>query len=238
MSYNFLRDASSIRNSFLCRYDTLNGYTTDFNTNGDVDGWDVYTNVYLYGCWNGVLFGSISEKEAYIGRTDTFIPVSAENFRFIKIMMKITSNDTSKTTPEVGKIRWTRLGDSSWDSDKEYEFDIYADDEWHLYQIDMGPAQWWVGSITNLRIYPIFDGWKEDKFAIKYITVYSPDTYVCTNTSCDYYTNYVHECPGAGSRGYAQAGTSQSLYTTVSGISDELSINIDGYGYENIFFRE
>jgi len=46
MSYNFLRDAISIDNSPLCRYDTSDSYSSDFNINGDVDGWDVYYNTH------------------------------------------------------------------------------------------------------------------------------------------------------------------------------------------------
>ena len=56
MSYNFFRDARSISNSFLCRYDNVDGYATDLTKNGDVDGWDLYHNIYLYGSWEGKLF--------------------------------------------------------------------------------------------------------------------------------------------------------------------------------------
>ena len=38
MAVNFLQEAKYIRNYTLCRYDSRFGYTTEFNTNGDVDG--------------------------------------------------------------------------------------------------------------------------------------------------------------------------------------------------------
>ena len=77
MAYNFLRKARSIKNSFLCRNDTLNGYQTDITLNGVFDGWDVYEHVYLYGSWNGILFGTSNARDCYIGRTLSIAPVVA-----------------------------------------------------------------------------------------------------------------------------------------------------------------
>jgi len=69
MSYNFLRDARSIKNSFLCRHDSLDGYSSDFHVNGNVDGWDEYNHVYLYGCWNScLLYTSPSPRDATLSR--------------------------------------------------------------------------------------------------------------------------------------------------------------------------
>ena len=50
MSHNLLKNALSITNSDLCFYDNADAYFTDFNVNGDVDGWDVYHNIYLQVC--------------------------------------------------------------------------------------------------------------------------------------------------------------------------------------------
>lgn len=230
MSYNFFRDARSISNSFLCRYDNTNGYATDFSTNGDVDGWDLYNNIYLYGCWEGMLFGTSYDRECYVGRTNPFAYIEAETYYLIRVMMKITSNEDVKPGPTKGKIRWVRYGDVVWNTAKEYEFDIVVDDSWHLYEIDMSPAQWWQGNINNIRVYPFIDGWAGDQFAIKYIQIGSLDTWSCLNTQCAYYANYSHPCPGAGSRGSCRAGESKSRYTTISGVNDELIVNINDYG--------
>ena len=91
----------------------------------------------------------------------------------IKIMMKITNNNPDKIVGGLttGKIRWTTITDDVWDSDKEIEFDITADDKWRLYTINVGPERYWVGYINNLRIYPFTDGWEKDQFAIKYIKI-------------------------------------------------------------------
>jgi len=185
-------------------------------------------------CWNSVLFGNSYERDCYISRSNVFQYVGAENYYFVKIMMKITNNNSDKAVQGLttGRIRWTTLSDGVWNSNKQMDFDITADDEWHLYTINMGEKQWWQGDVNNLRIYPFIDGWAEDQFAIKYIKISSLDTWTCANTQCSYYTNYTHLCPGAGRRSSCEAGISRSLYTTVSGVSDELIVNIDNYGEE------
>jgi len=232
MPYNFLREARTIKNSFLCRYDELDGYSSDFHINGDVDGWDIYNNIYLYGCWNSILFGIAYDRSCYINRTNVFQYVEAENYHYIKIMMKITDNNSNKAGPTKGRIRWLRLSDNTWNSDKQVDFDVTADDKWHLYTINLGPKQWWQGNINNLRIYPFIDGWDGDQFAIKFIKISSLDKWKCSNTQCSYYTQYAHPCPGAGRRASCEAGISKNLYTTISGVDDELIVNIDGYGEE------
>jgi len=235
MAYNFLKDARTVKNSELCIHDNLDGYSSDFHENGNIDGWDIYDNIYLYGCWNSVLFGTSYDRECYISRSNIFSIVEAEDYYYIKIMMKITDNspEASVTTLTTGRIQWTRLGDSNWASDKQVDFEIIADNKWRLYTINMGPAQWWQGDIDNLRIYPFIDGRERDQFAIKFIKISSLDTFACDNTQCSYYLQYSHPCQGAGRRGTCEAGISKSLYTTVSGVSDGLVVNINDYGEEH-----
>lgn len=40
--YNIFKDARLIQNSDYCRFDSLDGYSTNFTVDGDVDGWDVF----------------------------------------------------------------------------------------------------------------------------------------------------------------------------------------------------
>jgi len=234
MAYNFLRDARSIKNSALCRYDTLNGYETDFSQNGDVDGWDIYYNIYLYGCWNDAIFGTSYDKSCYVSRTNVFQYVNAEDYYFVRLMMKLTDNNTHKTVPTLttGRIQWVTLNDPTWNSTQQMDFDLIVDGKWHLYEINMGPAKAWQGYVSNLRVYPFIDGAEGDQFAIKFIKISSYDKWICKNTSCSYYSSYEHDCPGAGKRASVEAGTTKSHYTTVSGISDKLVVNIDSYGEE------
>jgi len=234
MPYNFLRDARIIENSFLCVHDTLDAYSSDFHINGDVDNWDIYNNIYLYGCWNGTLFGTANDRSCYISRNNVFSVVEAEDYYYIKILMKVTNNNPDKVVGGLttGRIQWLRLGEAVWDSTKQIDFDLVVDDKWRLYSINMGPAPEWQGNINNLRVYPFIDGWSGDHFAIKFIKISSLSKFACDNTQCSYFPFYEHNCPGAGIRGSCVAGTSSSFYTTVSGVSDELAVDIDGYGYE------
>ena len=234
MKYNYLKDARLIKNSDLCRYDSNIAYSTDFSINGDVDGWGLYNNIYLYGQWGGVLFGTSYDNECYIGRPLVFVPVEAEHYYIVQIMMKITVKDSDKK-PTKGRMRWVTLNDAIWDTNKEHTFDLYTgDDQWHQYYLNLGPSQYWQGDINNLRVYPFTDGRYQDKFAIKYIRVTSINSFICSNRQCSYYSNYSHPCPGAGKSGSITSGVEKEYYTTYSGVNDELLINIDNYGSEKI----
>ncbi|GAG31528.1 unnamed protein product, partial [marine sediment metagenome] len=150
MSYNFLRDARSIKNSFLCMHDSLDGYSSDFHVNGNVDGWDIYDNVYLYGCWNNTLFGTSHNRDCYVSRSNVFPYIEAESYYYVKIMMKIINNNSDKyverTTASgvgsavggltTGRIQWVTITDGTWNATKQMDFDITADDKWHLYNIN------------------------------------------------------------------------------------------------------
>ena len=231
MATNFLCFANYIKNSDLCAHDVLDGYASNFQINGNVDGWDLYDNTYLYGCWGGYLFGTSYDRSCYVSRSNVFTAVSAETHYIVKITMKITSN-SGKSVPTTGRVQWVTLSDVLWNSDKQYDFDVIADNKFHIYEVNMGPAQWWQGDINNLRIYPFIDGWGTDHFVIKSIKVTSLNVYACSNTQCSYYSYYEHPCAGRGLRASCESGIEKDSYTTVSGVNDELIINIGSYGNE------
>ena len=235
MSYNILKDARSIKNSLLCRFDSSHAYTTDFSVNGDVDGWDVYNNVYMYGCWSGVLFGSSYEFDCHIGRTDVFLSVSAEQYYSLEFMMYIENNSPDRAIPgpTKGKVQWRRTIDNDFDAvDREAEFDIQGHNSWYFYKVNLGPYQYWQGDIFDLRFFPFIDGREGDRFFIKFIRISSVDEWTCSNTQCSYYQFYTHPCPGAGAPSYCEANTPKQLYTTASGVNSEFVISIDDYGNE------
>ncbi len=232
-----LKLAKSIKNSTLCLYDSTDGFSSSFNTNGDVDGWDVYHDVFLYGSWTGMLFGSAISEECYIGRSSNFSYIECEDYYVIQIRMKITNNASmsggwSWTTQELttGRVRWTTLADSVWDSDKQVDFDLIDDNAWHVYTINMGPSKEWVGYVNNIRIYPFVGARNRDKFAISYVKITSSSQWRCLNTSCSYYSSYAHPCAGAGSAAIIESGSAKDKYTLVAGVSDSFIVNIDGYG--------
>ncbi len=230
MSYNFLKSAKYIRNSTLCRYDSLSGYTVDFSRNGDVDGWDIFNNIYLYGCWENVLFGTSFNNSCYIQRSNVFLSLEAEEYFYVELVIKLTSDPDRPRVPTTGKIMWLRTDDNTWDDDKSVEFELKAEENWQRYSINMGEQRWWQGNINNLRIYPFINGHKQCKFAFKEIKIRSINKYVCKETSCDYFIHYEHPCPGGGERASLVSYKNQTDYTTISGISDSLYVNIDHYG--------
>jgi hypothetical protein len=230
MAYNYLKTAKSIRNTTLCLYDTLIGFSSDFTTNGDVGGWDIYNNIYLYGCWDNTLFGTSYKPVCFIQRTNNFISLEAEDYYIIELVMKITPDPDRPYKPTQGKIMWLRTDDNVWDDNKSILFDLKLEPNWQRYQINLGPAQWWQGYINNLRIYPFIDGHEKCMFAFKLINIKSLNKYSCTQTQCDYYTKYKHPCLGSGRRGGCVSALNKLKYTTISGVSDTLMVAIDNYG--------
>lgn len=234
--FNLLKDAYCVKNTDLCRYDSLNGYITDFSINGDVNGWDIYSGICMYGVWNSVLFGTSVDKICSIGRSNPFNSVQAEKYYMLKINMKLTLPDNygKKSIPTKGKVMWQTAADQTWTDAKSKEFDISITDQWYTYIINLGEARYWLGNVNNLRIYPFIDGFDDIKFMIKHITIDSIVDYVCLNTQCSYYSQFSHPCAGIGTRASVTSTIPKYIYTTFSGISETLILNIDGYGDEYI----
>jgi hypothetical protein len=209
-------------------YDSLSGYSTDFSSNGNVSGFDIYNNVYMYGCWNNVLFGTAMDRSCFIQRSNVFSSIEAEDYYYVEIVLKITPFDGDTHIPTTARIQWLRTDDSIWDDDKSVEFEINDEPNWHRYRINLGPSQWWQGHINNLRVYPFIDGHRKCKFGIKEISVVSPHKHTCKNTNCDYFLNYSHPCDGAGERSSCRAEYRESITTDIG--SDSLIVNIDNFG--------
>jgi len=234
LKYNILKDAFSIKNSESCRYDSLNGYISDFSRNGDVDGWDIYSNICIYGVWKNILFGTSLDRSCFISRYNIFLPIPAEKYYVIKLTMKFSIPDNLKTIPTKGRIMWLTNSDSTWDTNKTKDFDLQITDQWYTYVLNMGESQYWVGNINNLRIYPFIDGKPDIRFIIKSIRIDSINDFKCLNTQCSYYTNYSHPCPGAGVKSSITSSISTDRYSLVAGETDKLIINIDSYGEEQL----
>jgi len=238
MSYNFINEASTVKPSSLCKYDTNVGYTTDFSINGDVSGWDYWNGIHTYTCWGNFLFGTLYGSFGLIGRSTIFSPVPAKTHYIVKITMKINPVERfgTQVLPTVGRLMWATTSDSSWTVAKSHDFTIYSDNEWHVYNLNLGGKQYWQGDINNLRLYPIYsDGRSGDEFFIKNIKIVSVDTFDCKNTACDYYLNYSHPCLGTGSKGYCKSfAINTEVYAIEEGVNDEFIININDYGNETI----
>jgi hypothetical protein len=251
MSYNYISHNGSISTANKCFYDSNIGYSTDFSVNGEVDGWTYYDGIHTYGCWNNFLFGTLYGDYGVVGRHTVFLPVAAEDYYTVKVVMKINIQERlgNHSDPDTARLMWRTLSDPSWDNTKRFDFTIIPDNKWHTYVVNLGEAQWWQGDINDLRLYPIVDnGMDGDEFFIKSIQIQSVNTFKCRNSSCDYYSNYENPCPGIGTQGsctsrslnyLVQFGTTfdfaaDQTYTIEKGVNDVLYVDINDYGTESI----
>ena len=231
--YNFINQAK-VEVSTLCKYDTCNGYASDFSRNGDVDGWNQASGLHTWGVWGNFLFATLIGISGYIGRSNVFVSVPAENFYTVKIAMKFHPTErVLKPSPTTCKLMWRTLADPSWSSNKTMEFSLYSDDSWHEYVLNMGEHPYWLGDVNDLRFYPTIDGQEDDEFFIRNIKITSVSTYRCLNGSCDYHNNYEHPCQGAGQRAFCKSAQHESGYFDIQDDS-EIIININDYGNEII----
>jgi hypothetical protein len=232
--YNFLNKATSITNAKGCRFDTSHSFTTNFKTNCDHEGWDTYFNVCLYGVWEGLLFGTFTDTYAYLGRSDGLIPFEAIDYYTFTILFKLEDNNPKRAVAGLSKakIMWRRLEDSYWDDKCSIVFDIAQRNTWHEYHIELRQSAYWTGTIVDIRIFPCIDARKKDAFYISTISLSSNTKFLCANRTCDYFINYKHLCPGAGSSGYIESYPTADIFTFYKGENSFLTISIDDYGKE------
>ena len=231
--YNFINQAR-VEVSTLCKYDTCNGYASDFSFNGNVNGWDQASGLHTWGVWSNFLFATLIGTSGYIGRSNVFVSVPAESFYTVKIAMKFHPTErVSKPSPTTCKLMWRTLANINWSSDRTMEFPLYSDDSWHEYVLNMGEHPYWVGNVNDLRFYPTIDGQEDDEFFIRNIKITSVSTYRCLNGDCDYHNNYEHPCRGAGQRAFCKSAKHGSSHFDIQDDS-EIVININDYGNEII----
>lgn len=232
IKYNLFKDAAKIQNVTSCLFDTNKGFSTLFPENGDVNGWDIYSNICLYGSWGAVLFGTSLDRSCYISRQDVIVPFKASDFYTFKLVMKLTLPEGIKTKPTTGKLMWWTTNDNTWNDDKSVEFDLSITDQWHTYLINVGTKQYWQGDICNFRIFPFIDGREDIVFTIKSIEFLSIDKFKCTNTQCSKYSEFYHPCPFIGTRASVTSEAVNGPFSFTHMVDDDLIVNIDGYGDE------
>ena len=248
MSFSYLSQNGSVTISKNCEHDSNIGYSADFTENGEVDNWTLFDGIHTYGCWNNFLFGTLYGEYALIGRDEVFQAVAAEHFYHVRIVMKLKTvpRFPGQEIPSKGRLKWQTLSDPVWDEDKQYDFEIFADNKWHTYILNMAELQYWQGDVNDLRIYPILaDGKDGDEFYIRDIQILSPTEFKCQNVTCDYFTNYERNCPGVGKQAEARSLTPgravidgsefdfafDSIFNVEEG-ANVLHVNINQYGFE------
>lgn len=240
MGSSYISDDATILTSTTCIHDSNIAYFADFSVNGEVDGWEYYDGIHTYGVWGGFLFGTLYDTYGTIGRYNVFRAVDASTHYTLKIVMKY--NPKTRTgdhaLPTQGKVRWRTLSNTQWDSVKEKDFTIYADNLWHTYSLNMGTEQYWQGDVNDLRIWVAKENGEDgDEFFIRVIEISSVESHACLNTNCDKYSWYEHPCPWIGERGYCQsAANSRSLFSIAE--DSEFIVNINDYGNEIVKTKE
>jgi len=235
--YNFLKQSRNMCNSVGCRFETYSILQSTFGINGDVEGWDIYTNIALYGVWDSILFGTALDTFCYIGRSDGVVPFKAADFYIFNVKLKWEDKNIERSVPGISKAKlmWQRIQDTTWSEECSFEFNIDASrDTWHNYMLDLREKITWQDDIKDIRFYIGLDVKLYDIFYISHISFDSNDVSLCTNRNCSYYVNYTKNCLGAGKEGYIEGFSTDAYFNLITDYSDFLYINIDNYGIEKI----
>jgi hypothetical protein len=241
MRSDFINEDADLKASELCLHDSNIGFSTNFSHNGDVDRWTYYDGIYTYGCWGGFLFGTLYGTTGTIGRYEVFRPLNCEHHYYLKIVMKYNAipRIREQVLPTTSKVYWRTLSDPNWSESKSLTFTLYPDNNWHVYVLNMGVAQYWQGDVNDLRlVIATGNGQDGDEFFIRQISIFSVENYVCKNASCDYYTQYIHNCPGVGARACLTSiqHPDDSIFNIYE--NETLVLNINNYGDETFTIEE
>lgn len=181
MKQNLIQRAK-IRNARSCNLAESVAYEAFFNIERDNKGWDALENATLAGVSGGFLFLSALTNSPALFRATTFSFVDGSLYTEIALRFKYKKNRIDSIATK-GKIQFTTASDSLFNSDKEIEFDLIADNEWHTYYINMGPISTWVGNITNLKIFFSTNGQFSDEVFLSFIKIQKPSYSFC-NENC------------------------------------------------------
>lgn len=204
---NLLKRAT-IRNSRVCDEVESYGHYTSFDIERDKKGWDFPQNATLCGVSSGFLFMSATTESPSISRSTSFSPVDAGTYTEVVVRYKYKKNSYGSIA-DRGKIQFTTQADSTFTEDKEIEFDIISDDEWHVVYVNMGELKEWAGNVNNLKIFLAINGRKDDEIFISYIKIQKNIFNFCTegcyinSTVTEAFSNFDSESLGSPSSGYS-----------------------------------
>lgn len=235
---NILRKAD-IYNCTDCIHDSKLGYSIAWDTNNDLNGYDVVDGITAHTVWDGVYFGVSVSGSCYFSNSST-LSVDASVYDTLKIKMRIDPGH-HVDLPTLGKVQFKTSGEDYWSDAKAQTFSITADKAYREYSVDLSTLRRWYGTVNALRIYPFIDGVPGTKLHIKYLKIESKNTYGCsaalTGSVCDMRSLYEHPCPWVGSPGSSLSSTLSDGITIQQGVNDKIIVNIDGYGQQAITLR-
>ncbi|MFQ6092277.1 MAG: dockerin type I domain-containing protein [bacterium] len=124
--------------------DTLYGW--EFETPGDAEGWVPIHSLSNFTVVGGVLKTQITGGDPYMfGPAGLTIPAS--DYRFIHIRLKTTGE-------REAEFFWTTLANPNFVAGLEYGFSLIPDGTFHTYEVEVGNAETWTGTVTRLRLDP------------------------------------------------------------------------------------
>jgi hypothetical protein len=134
-------------NNRLDFYSTVAARPTawEFNTTGDLEGWNGFNDWTSNTVSNGVLWG-LSGIDPYAHSSLTW--ANTHRLPIIRVRMKQTAGINAQ-------IFFIRETDGAWNEDKSVAFPIIADNQFHEYVIDMrASCPDYKGVVTQIRLDP------------------------------------------------------------------------------------
>lgn len=236
MTYNLLRNAR-IRNSTSCRYDTNDGYSIRWDTEGDYRGYTTYSGVTARLVSNGYYFMVTTSSGGYITSPGDVMQLDAGIYTDVSVDMRIYPG-FGHVTPTKARLDFWRSDDIGWESSHSIEFSIVADNAYREYIIDLSRLADWRGVITRLKLFPIINGDVGQQVFVRSLRASSPNVYACSSHSygsaCNKYAEYSHPCPFIGRGGVCTSEVLPPYVTVASGVNDRLIVDINEYGNQAI----
>jgi hypothetical protein len=238
--FNILRKAN-IRNSTACRFDTNEGYSVVWEEDSDFKQYGEFNGITTRTVVNQNYFSVATSGVCYVGPTTDQPGFDAGLYDTVVVTYRVDVG-FNQATPTTARIQFQTEDDPSYDTVKVLDFSINADNAYNKYTVDMSQFKEWEGNITRIRLYPFIDGAPGNKIHLKSISVQSSSTHACASRYdgggvCSKFSEYSHPCPWTGSGGSIQSQLVDDGIEVVEGVSDELSVNINGYGEQVVTLK-
>lgn len=223
MTYSILSEAR-VQASVAEQGGSSRPYSVYWSTNKDLQDWTTFVNLDIVGAWGGFLFATkTTTSGSYIAPSNSFPPVDSQVNNHIYFRMKYDKHPKNVNPTNLGKIQWLTTADPVYDTNKTIEFEVIPDGKWHLYDLNMDQATYWVGNINAVRFFPCENGYRNDEVFLNFFEIGTSDF------------EFSFENERSGSPGYVMGATPLVGELTIEkDVNDKLLVNIDGYGYVQI----
>lgn len=238
--FNILRNAN-VRNSTSCRNDSNEGYAVSWEDDNDFQQYEEFSGLTTRLVSSQNYFFVATSGTCYISPIVNQPSFDAGSYDTVKVSYRVDVG-FNQAAPTTGRIQFQTEDDPTYDADKAVDFAINPDNAYNQYTIDLSQFTEWAGSVTRLRLYPFIDGVPGNKVHVRSISVQSSSNHACTSIFdgggiCSKYGEYSHPCPWTGAGGVCQSAPVDGGVDIVEGVNDEVTVNINGYGYQTATLR-